>query len=197
MNRFPAILTLLRHERGLTQKQAAQDLGISQALLSHYEKGIRECGLDFLIRAADYYGVTCDFLLGREEPGTPRSGAAAVYEAYCALNGLLPAGSEWRADTLGVLNLYGTITAMAESGKCPKNWIGLKKRARRLTPYMTGMAEANLIAQVPEKITGDPPESLKRIVDRAEEMIGRAALTMGDEPLRHEGRPVAPARRRD
>lgn len=65
MNHFPAILTLLRRERGLTQKQAAQDLGVSQALLSHYERGIRECGLDFLIRAADYYGVTCDFLLGR------------------------------------------------------------------------------------------------------------------------------------
>lgn len=41
------------------------ELGVSQALLSHYEKGIRECGLDFLIRAADYYGVSADYLLGR------------------------------------------------------------------------------------------------------------------------------------
>lgn len=64
-NDFPRILTFLRKERGLTQKQAASDLEISQALLSHYEKGIRECGLDFLIRAADYYEVTTDYLLGR------------------------------------------------------------------------------------------------------------------------------------
>ncbi|MEG1275467.1 MAG: helix-turn-helix transcriptional regulator, partial [Ruthenibacterium sp.] len=33
--------------------------------LSHYEKGIRECGLDFVVRVADYYNVSCDYLLGR------------------------------------------------------------------------------------------------------------------------------------
>lgn len=62
---FPRIITLLRKERGISQKNAAADLGISQALLSHYEKGIRECGLDFLVKAADYYHVSCDYLLGR------------------------------------------------------------------------------------------------------------------------------------
>lgn len=62
---FPRIITYLRKERGLSQKQVAADLGISQALLSHYEKGIRECGLDFLVRAAEYFEVSCDYLLGR------------------------------------------------------------------------------------------------------------------------------------
>lgn len=62
---FNRIITLLRKERGVTQKQAAEDLHVSQALLSHYEKGIRECGLDFVVRVADYYGVSCDYLLGR------------------------------------------------------------------------------------------------------------------------------------
>lgn len=64
-NDFPRIITFLRKERGLSQKQAATDLGISQALLSHYEKGIRECGLDFLIKIAEYYEVSADYLLGR------------------------------------------------------------------------------------------------------------------------------------
>ena len=62
---FPRVLTLLRKEKHLSQKEAAAALGVSQALLSHYEKGIRECGLDFLIRTADYYGVSTDYLLGR------------------------------------------------------------------------------------------------------------------------------------
>ena len=62
---FNRIITLLRKERGITQKQAAQDLGISQAQLSHYEKGIRECGLAFVVQVADYYDVSCDYLLGR------------------------------------------------------------------------------------------------------------------------------------
>ena len=67
---FPRILTLLRKEKGISQKQAAGELGISQALLSHYEKGIRECGLNFLVRAADFYGVSCDYLLGRSPDRT-------------------------------------------------------------------------------------------------------------------------------
>ncbi len=62
---FPRIFSLLRKERGLSQKSVADELGVSQALLSHYEKGIRECGLDFLVRAADFYGVSTDYLLGR------------------------------------------------------------------------------------------------------------------------------------
>lgn len=62
---FSRILTHLRKDKGVSQKKAAQDLGVSQSLLSHYEKGIRECGLLFLVRAADYYGVTVDYLLGR------------------------------------------------------------------------------------------------------------------------------------
>ena len=68
---FPRIMTLLRKERGVSQKQVAADLHISQALLSHYEKGIRECGLDFVVHAADYYGVSCDYLLGRTPEKKP------------------------------------------------------------------------------------------------------------------------------
>lgn len=61
---FPRLITLLRKEKGISQKQAAAEFGISQALLSHYEKGIRECGLDFLVKCAKFYGVSCDYLLG-------------------------------------------------------------------------------------------------------------------------------------
>lgn len=92
---FSRIITLLRKERRLSQKQAAADLNISQALLSHYEKGIRECGLDFVVRTADYYNVSCDYLLGRtpertgatltindipeyNEPSTSTSGASMI-----------------------------------------------------------------------------------------------------------------------
>ena len=55
---------MLRKEKGVTQRKAAEEIGVSQALLSHYEKGIRECSLDFVKRAAAYYGVSSDYLLG-------------------------------------------------------------------------------------------------------------------------------------
>ena len=60
-------LSAIRHEKGISQRRAAADLRISQALLSHYENGAREPGLQFICRACDYYGVTADFLLGRTE----------------------------------------------------------------------------------------------------------------------------------
>ena len=62
---FARVLSLLRQEKGVSQRKAAGELGISQALLSHYENGVREPGLAFVTRACDYYHVSADYLLGR------------------------------------------------------------------------------------------------------------------------------------
>lgn len=97
---FPRVLTLIRKERGISQKQAAADLKVSQALLSHYEKGIRECGLDFLRRCADYYQVSCDYLLGRSPE---RDGTQITVEDIPEADS---AGKEnvWNGGVLAVLN---------------------------------------------------------------------------------------------
>ena len=62
---FSRTLSLLRQEMGISQRKASAALGISQALLSHYENGIREPGLAFVVRACDYYHVSADYILGR------------------------------------------------------------------------------------------------------------------------------------
>ncbi len=62
---FAQKLSELRRLSGLSQRKTAADLKISQALLSHYENGAREPGLDFVCRVCDYYNVTADYLLGR------------------------------------------------------------------------------------------------------------------------------------
>jgi len=64
---FSRIMSELRRSRGLSQRRAAADLKISQALLSHYENGAREPGLGFVCRACRYYGVSADYLLGLTE----------------------------------------------------------------------------------------------------------------------------------
>ncbi len=64
---FSSVMSKLRKQRNLSQRKVAADLHISQALLSHYENGAREPGLNFVCRACDYYGVTADYLLGRTE----------------------------------------------------------------------------------------------------------------------------------
>ena len=71
---FPETLSALRREKNISQRSAAADLGISQALLSHYENGTREPGLGFVCRVCDYYGVTADYLLCRSDnPDAPGS----------------------------------------------------------------------------------------------------------------------------
>ena len=71
---FSDTMSALRRARGLSQRTAAADLHISQALLSHYENGAREPGLAFVCRACEYYGVSADYLLGRtEESGSDRA----------------------------------------------------------------------------------------------------------------------------
>ena len=77
MSDFSRTLALLRREKKISQRAAAGDLGVSQALLSHYENGLREPGLSFVVRAADYYGVSCDYLLGRS---MARDGSAVPAE---------------------------------------------------------------------------------------------------------------------
>lgn len=81
---FSAVMSELRHARGLSQRTAAADLGISQALLSHYENGAREPGLVFVCRACDYYGVSADYILGRTDDPDGPAGRRAEIRALAA-----------------------------------------------------------------------------------------------------------------
>lgn len=80
---FSRSLALLRREKGVSQRVAANELGISQALLSHYENGVREPGLAFVVKACDFYNVSADFLLGRSmsRDGTTILDADTLYDA--------------------------------------------------------------------------------------------------------------------
>lgn len=79
---FSATLADLRRRNGYSQRKVAADLGISQALLSHYENGAREPGLSFVCRACEYYGVTADYLLGRSGDPMGRDSAADAARAF-------------------------------------------------------------------------------------------------------------------
>ena len=90
---FASTLSALRREKNISQRSAAADLGISQALLSHYENGAREPGLNFVCRVCDYYGVTADYLLCRTD--SPGSLEPAVAKEFLArLRALAERGEE-------------------------------------------------------------------------------------------------------
>lgn len=57
----------LREQHGYTQLKVALDLNLNQNSISRYENGSREAGYDMLIRFADYYGVSIDYILCRTD----------------------------------------------------------------------------------------------------------------------------------
>lgn len=59
------ILKLERKKRKLTQEQLAKELKISRAAYSMYEIGTNVPPIDVLIRMANYYNVSIDYLVGR------------------------------------------------------------------------------------------------------------------------------------
>lgn len=55
----------LREDKDLTQKDIANILNISQRGYSHYETGNNDIPTEILIRLADFYETSVDYLLGR------------------------------------------------------------------------------------------------------------------------------------
>lgn len=63
-------LKLLRTKRNITQAHFAKILGVARTTYAMYEQGQREPDFKTLIKIADYFDVTLDYLLGREEKKT-------------------------------------------------------------------------------------------------------------------------------
>ena len=61
----------LRIDGSHTQKQIAEYLGISQNTYSQYEIGVLNYPVDVLMKLADFYEVSVDYLLGRTNVKTP------------------------------------------------------------------------------------------------------------------------------
>ncbi len=60
-------LKALRKERGISQLKLAMDLNMNQNSISRYENGEREADYATLIRLADYFHVSVDYLLERTD----------------------------------------------------------------------------------------------------------------------------------
>ncbi len=67
MSVFSDRLVLLRENRGLSQKDVAHEFDVVVRAYQRYEYGEREPQLSTLIRIADFYGVSLDYLAGRTD----------------------------------------------------------------------------------------------------------------------------------
>lgn len=195
--KLPIILAELRKARGLSQKEAAAKLGISQALLSHYEKGIRECGQGFLIKAADFYGVSCDYLLGRSSNPTGEEEIKIISEeedsdAFPLTKTFFKASSQLKStlyqsdpgigaklDLLLAVQLYRIIILNAAAGNLPKSWAGKAFADGKIYDNDLFLNLINITehyAVIPEKAkkaceNAPTPEAIKTAVSTAEDYV--------------------------
>ncbi len=64
-------LKQLREQRGLSQKDLADFLGMTRQAVAYYESGKREPNINTIIKLADYFSVSADYLLGRVDCKDP------------------------------------------------------------------------------------------------------------------------------
>ncbi len=191
---FNEKLVELRTEKGLSQKDAAADLGISQALLSHYEKGIREYSLSFLCKAAEYYNVTTDYILGvtdsrsgldstaledREEDSVFNTNS--IYRAAIMTHERMNAGSfqagEY-ADILYATTIYRTLFTAAQKGYIPKRWFSLPPKYAQavclslMESYLTDFPEKTVNAR---RYGGPEPKSIEAVIKGVESLLSKMA----------------------
>ena len=57
----------LRLERGISQAALGKAIGVSQKAIDYWERGVNEPKASYIVLFADYFDVTCDILLGREQ----------------------------------------------------------------------------------------------------------------------------------
>lgn len=66
-NKFGQVLKDLRCEQGISQRELGKKFGVCNQTVSFWENGQREPDLDSLVKLAEYFGVTTDYLLGIEK----------------------------------------------------------------------------------------------------------------------------------
>lgn len=194
---FNERLVELRTEKGLSQKDAAADLGISQALLSHYEKGIREYSLSFLCKVAEYYNVTTDYILGvtdsrsgldsstledREEDSVFNT--SSIYRAAIMTHERMNAGSfqagEY-ADIIYAATIYRTLFASAQKGYIPKRWFSLPPKYAQavclslVETYLDDFPEKTVNAR---RYGGPEPKSIEAVIKGVESLLSKMASSI-------------------
>ena len=63
----------LRKERHLSQKEFSKIFNVAQNTISQWEQGKRNMDTEILVKLADYFQVTTDYLLGRSEAASHRT----------------------------------------------------------------------------------------------------------------------------
>lgn len=190
-------LVSLRKEKNLSQKEAAIELGVSQALLSHYEKGIRECGLDFLCRASAFYDVSTDYLLGltdnkmmsdalfveHEIPQDSEVRMSTVFRSSVYMQERLSVyGRNYSSKirSIYVLTIYKVYLSALRQGAIPNHENAKKELAPFITTNLIDHIINSLIFEGDNKPKRNEqlPKSMETIINEATRLVNKEIARM-------------------
>ena len=61
------IIKELRIEKKISQSVLAKEIGVSQKAIDYWERGVNEPKASYIVKLADFFDVSADYLLGRKE----------------------------------------------------------------------------------------------------------------------------------
>lgn len=123
MSGLGEILTELREDKGLTQRELAKEFHVSGSTISAYEIGKRPPSIEMLIAYAEYFDVTTDYLLGLTQSADSLSSFAdefvpgkTVGMVMHEMKKLRPEQKEAIIVVLNNMRFYAEVTGRTETG---------------------------------------------------------------------------------
>lgn len=139
---FGEKLLSLRKAKKASQAEVAEYIGLTVAAYQNYENGRREAGYEIISKLADFYGVTTDYLLGREPAPNPfadlnlsEDDEAEVIAKYMSLP------PEIRACMLDVLVQLGDAAKKRKDNSVQSNAQSQPEQIQRSDTYTCGELE--------------------------------------------------------
>ncbi len=97
----------IRIRKNLTQADVANALGVSSVVYSRYESGTRQPSIDTIVQLADFFCVTVDYLLGRQDV---EDSTLSEYEIQLLI-AARKADERARDDAMNILTAHAVDTA--------------------------------------------------------------------------------------
>jgi len=119
--KFGEFLAKLRKERGYLQKEVAAYLHMSVSAISNYEKGVHTPDLNTLVKLADFYDVSTDYLLQRTQYKASINTLNKRLSAEYTLSDLMNTTLELDRHNTDALLDYFELLAMRNAIEHPKS----------------------------------------------------------------------------
>ncbi len=156
-------LSALRKEKGLTLRELAEQVGITAAALSTYEKGQKEPSLGYAKKLAQYYGVSLDYLCGEE---AVKSVERTI--SYADVAGMIIALVSYGGGTFtaGEQASHGRVSGMNEEmewnfelhGEADELGVEMNMKSKKMSEFFNVFGKLKELAasgQIPESVVLD------------------------------------------